>query len=286
MKEILNKNYRILNLILSIFTYTIVIAVVFLNMSKNIFWGIIVPLILSLLIIILVSLISDFLIEKSIERKKIKKLKAKEEEMRKANYKESYNMYPINPRFFETGLTDYQYEKLKYFRICNILVFMIIELIIVILFINFKSNYIFHDIILPILMISGTMGIIGTIIDFIIEAIIKRTYIKRKKNVKTVKVRKKNFLTKNFRIYYVPIVLVCWVIEHIVVYEYKKFVKSMLIPGIIIAIVNIAGIIILDLIFSKLTKLKKTLISELTTPVEINYIEERDDSNEVWWQIN
>lgn len=258
------QNYRITNLIISIFLYLIVLAVVLSRKDKKIFIGYILPLLISLLIIVIISLITDRILNVMLKRfkeKKLLKLKKIEEEQKKPL---SQNMVPIHPKLIEMKLTQNQYDKIINIRISNILLSVILTLILIYFKIDLEGN-LYLDIILPILLITGIIGLACTILDIIIEKVI-RSFYSNKKDKKKPRLKKENFFTKNKRIFYVPICILLAIIIANGLIDFKRedhIISRVIIPLEIINILTMIIIILIDCIISKYKRFKDLLENDI-----------------------
>lgn len=258
-RSFFKKNYRGTNLLVSIFAFFICIFVVFYNKSNNIFWSVIFPLIICFIVILVLSILTDIFIRILIKKSKNKAIKKINDELALEN--PNMNMYPVNPKLYEIGLTIEQYDRLKKFRVSNLLVCVIIALILIICLVDF-DGYIFTQIFLPIIMIIGSVGVLGTFFDFIAEKIIKKSYKKHPNKIKNKKKAKQNIFTKNRRIYYVPIYIILGIMITLIIVDFNrkdKIISRVVLPCEIITILDFIFMLITDYIIDRFNKLKKLL---------------------------
>lgn len=255
----IRNNYRITNLLVSSFTFILVLAVILLLKHDNIINNVWLPIIITLVVIIFLSFLGDVLAKVLIKHSSLKRQREIEEKLNEEN--PNMNMYPINPKLYEEDLTQDEYDRLKSFRISNVLSSIILGLILVVIFIDFKSNKVVLDIILPLLIIIGLVGILACIFDFIVEKIIKFRMRVIEKIPKVEYKKPKNIFNKNKRIFYVPIyiILAFMCISIFIDFESEHVITHIVIPCEAITISTFIIILITDLIIDRVVKFKKTI---------------------------
>lgn len=281
-------NYRITNILVSTFSALICLSVILILKKEGEIENVIWPIIISFFCVFLFSISFEFstrLIIKISEEKRLRKI---EEKLCEEN--PNMNMYPINPKLYEVDLTQEEYDRLKSFRVSNILSCIILGLILCVIFIDFKSKHIFLNIILPLFIIIGGVGLIGCLFDFIFEKIIKFRMRVISKIPEIKYEPKKNFFTKNKRIFYVPIyvILAFMCITIFVDFNSAHVITKIVIPCEAITIATFIIIIITDVIIDKIVKFKKSIEEESEDILSYSFDElddmldeERKDENEI-----
>lgn len=271
---------RFINFVLSILLFILLTSFIILTNMNNIKHILLKDGIVLCVIIIISFLIDLFL--KYIIRNKYKKY---EIELSKCDNL-SYNMYPVNVKLKELGLTEKQYNKLINFRVTNILICTIFGLLFILFTTNFKSKYIFKDIILTIIIKISLIVIFVIMFDFIFEFLLKKSYKHKHKKIK-VKNKNYNIFTKNKRIYYIPIIILIGIIEIMLFIDFNSvdnIITKVVIPLEIINIINFLAIIIIDKVISKYYDLKKIINTDediFNKDYKIDEFEKRKNDDEV-----
>lgn len=285
-KTLVPSNYlldiRIANIVLSILVFIIVVAIIILKNLNNLTAFISIPIIISFIILLIISLFIDMLIKSISKKIYFKKINEIDE-----NQNDSYNMYPISIKLKESGLSSIQYNKVINFRITNSLLWTIFGLVIILFTTNFKSEFVFKDIVLTIIIKVSAVAFIAIILDFLFEALIKKNF--KTKTIKKIKIKKYNMFTKNKRLYYVPCVIILAFIEVLLLVDFNrtdKLFTRIVIPLELITIINFIGMLIIDKIISKIDSLKEIIISNddvFNNDYDLDNFDEneREEENEI-----
>lgn len=266
------QSFHILNLISCIFLFGIAFVIIF-YVFRHIKIGYkIIYLVMSFAIILIYGILIRYFIIKKYRYSFVRSLnkKYKDENM-------SYNLYKIDPFLEEKGLTEYQWQGLTRLRILNLFLFIILATTLVLAIIDF-NGLLFHDIILPTIMLISVTGISFVLIDFVEEILIRKYYHKhQKKYDKLEYIKKISFLSKNYRIYYIPILLFIGIIIILIVWNIKKDLSEIAKISLVVIILDILLIIILDIFISKTFKIMKIFYDDSKT--EIDYDKLKIDEN-------
>lgn len=284
----IKSNYRITNILTSIFSYVICLAVILILKKEGDIQYVALPIIISFVVIVILSIISDFIVKFLIKKSEENRLKKIKEKLSEEN--PNMNMYPINPKLLEYGLSDQEYERLKSFRVSNVLSFIILGLILILIFVDFNNEYIFLNIILPMLMIVGGVGLLATLCDLLGEKLIKFKY-RVIDEIQPPKLNKnKNYFFKNKRIFFVPIYIILAIITITVFVDFNnpKVISHIVVPCEIITIVAFILILVTDAIITKIECVRKMIDKEASDEIDYDlyniddmYKEERKDEDEI-----
>lgn len=257
-KSYFMKNYRIANMLLSLLTETLIVTAIILNDSPHLFMGIILPILIASFVILLLSLCFDYFIGRYYKYSWVRSLN--KQRKHKSIEQESYNLYPIDPRLAEKGLTKEQNEFMIRFRIFNFLFYCGTTLAALLLNVDF-NGLLWTSIILPSIMIAGGIGVIFVLIDIIEEFFVKKFYIKRKNQINFKKSLENSKLYKNSRIFYIPICLIIGIIILIVMVDFDKPVNKLIPIGVGVIMAFLFFIAVIDISIS-LVKRKISKLSE------------------------
>lgn len=262
-KKEYGRSFQILNLIACFFIFGLCVTIILLIDSNSLFWGKIVPIFLSLLFVLIYGKIIEIIISRKYRYSWVRSLNK-----RKASANASYNVYKIDPLYESKGMREYQYKRLKRFRLINFFLYLLSAFVLIIGIVDFNAT-LFHDIILPIVMIVCGCGVFFVLIDFLEEALIKKFYVKRKNDVKTTQTyKKKSIYDKNLRIYYIPICLFIGIIILMVVVDFDKSMEYIASRVSIIMLIVVLFILILDLVISKINKWIRILNEEASKTID------------------
>lgn len=285
----IKSNYRITNILTSIFSYVICLAVILILKKEGDIQNVALPIIISFVVIVILSIISDFIVKFLIKKSEENRLKKIKEKLSEEN--PNMNMYPINPKLLEYGLSDQEYERLKSFRVSNVLSFIILGLILILIFVDFNNEYIFLNIILPMLMIVGGVGLLATLCDLLGEKLIKFKY-RVIDEIEPPKLnKKKNYFFKNKRIFFVPIYIILAIITITVFVDFNnpKVISHIVVPCEIITIVAFILILITDAVITKIECVHRMIDKEASDEIDFDLYniddmykeEERKDEDEI-----
>lgn len=273
-----SKNYRLLNLIFASFLYSIAICAIIISDIKDKLLFCLISIVPCAVVFIIIDVFTSIGV-----RNKAKKLKAQPLEP------ESYNMYPINRKLQDLGLTEEQYEKLLSFRITNILTWIIVGLLLVLFTTDFSSELVLKDVILPSIIKISCAALLSIVSDLVFEYFLKKFYKSKPKKRISKKNKKPNIFIKNKRIYYVPIVIMIAIMEVFIFVDFSRVDKlytRIIIPLEAITIINFIGMLIIDAIISYIKRIRDIVNDSgdlFLQDYDDNKFEEieRDESDEV-----
>ena len=245
--------FHILNIVGGFFLFGLAIAIILLIDSSNLFWGKIAPIVISGILIALYTKGMEVYISRRYRYSWVRSINKKYKDEN-----ESYNLYKIDPKI-EKEMDPLKYQRMVEFRIVNTILYFISVLVLIFSLIDFDLS-LWHDIVLPIIMIVCGVGILFVCVDLIEESLIKHINIKEQKKPKTTS--KETIYTKNLRIYYIPICIFIGIILVMGVVDFSKSISDILKPTLLIAIIDIIFMIVLDFIITKTIKFLKLLDEE------------------------
>lgn len=285
MKKEYGRSFQILNLIGCFFIFGLCVTIILLIDSKSLFWGKVTPIIISFILVSIYGKLMEMLISRRYRYSWVRSINKKH-----SDDNGSYNLYKVDPYYEDKGMTGYQYSRMKRFRLTNFFIYLLASSVLIMGLIDF-SGTLFHDIILPIIMIVCGCGVLFVLVDFIEEALIKRFYVKRKKIDEVVQNSKKDSIyNKNLRIYYIPICLFIGIIIVMIVVDFSKSIAYITQRILIITAIILFFIVILDLTISRITRnlrvldeeSQKTIDSDLSAVIDEEIGKEKErDNNEV-----
>lgn len=272
------KNYRLANIGLTIFSFALILSAVLLNDDASLVKGKIIPIIITAVVLVTISVSFEFIMRHNYKYSWVRSLD-KQRKRRSLDEPESYNLYPIDPRLIEQGLTKEQYEIVKIVRFFLFNIFVGSSIISSMIIIDFDGD-IATSVVLPIIMITGVIGIIFVIIDFIVEWFIKRFY--KEKNAEDSiddfedDNKKGLSLLKKLRILYIPICIIIGIIIVVALIDFKKSISYLIILIAIVLAAEVLAIVIIELIIRKIYK----IFNDINNVIDETK-EKENDNNEV-----
>ncbi len=270
------KNYgqslHVLNFISWLFIFAISFVLILYVFNDISIFAKTISIIISGIVVIIFALVIKCLIIKKYKYSWVRSLNKRynDENM-------SYNLYKIDPFLEEKGLTEYQWHALMRLRILNLFLFIITSVCLILAIIDF-SGLLFHDIILPIIMLISVTGICFVFIDFLEEIIIRKYYHKHQKTYDNLEyVKKISFLSKNYRIYYVPICIFIGIIIILIVANTKNDLSKIVRLSLLIVLIDIIFMILVDFLISKTFKFFKFLYEESKGTIDDDIFDDIED---------
>lgn len=256
VNNFMKSNHRIANTLISIIVFGFAVACVFLYDSNNILLGYVLPIAIAAILVISASLFVDYLFYRYYKYSWVRSLD-KLRRKKKDEEPESYNLYPVDPKLLEKGLSSEQNEILIRYRIVNFFLYCITDFVSVYYLFKFDSSI--ERFILEAIMVSGAIGVLFVTFDLIAEAMIKIHYKKTNNQPKVKRMMSETRIYKNNGIYYIPICLFIGIIVLVGILDFdKKLSYNLTVIGVVCAI-TLLVIVIIWIIVSRIIKTIKII---------------------------